>query len=135
MDTLTPEQRSVRMARIRSKGTRPEWFVRRLVFSLGYRYRLHRRELPGSPDLVFANRRRVIFVHGCFWHLHAACRLARIPKTKKRFWVAKLTANRRRDLRDRRALTRGGWKTLVVWECQLRSRQRLERKIVRFLAG
>jgi len=96
MDSLTPEQRSALMARIRSKGTGPELFVRRLVHGMGYRYRLHRRSLPGTPDLVFPGRGKVIFVHGCFWHKHAKC--VRLPKSRTDYWHPKLELNRQRDM-------------------------------------
>src|SRR5690349_18847706 len=99
MDTLSQAERSERMARVRAKDSRPELTVRRLVHGMGYRYRLHDPRLPGKPDLVFRSRRRVIFVHGCFWHRHAdpACRLARLPKSRLEFWLPKLEANRTRD--------------------------------------
>lgn len=130
---MTPAQRSERMARIRSRDTRPELLVRRLVFALGFRYRLHRRELPGCPDLVFRKRRRVIFIHGCFWHLHRACGLARIPKSRKGFWVPKLEGNKRRDARIIRALRREGWEVLTVWEYQLKRPDLLQTRVARFL--
>lgn len=121
------------MARIRSKNMRPEMIVRRLVFAMGYRYRLHVRELPGCPDLVFRQRRKVIFVHGCFWHRHTNCAAARIPKSHVEFWTAKLEGNRLRDEKNRRALKREGWSVLTVWECQLKDTAGLERRIRRFL--
>lgn len=133
MDSLTPEERSEIMARVRSKNSRPELFVRKLVYALGYRYRLHQRDLPGSPDLVFRPRQKVIFVHGCFWHRHAKCALARMPKSRVDFWSEKLEGNRRRDDRNRRALAREGWRVLTIWECQIRDASRLEAKIRRFL--
>src|SRR5690242_6390833 len=105
-DTLTKLERSERMARIRGRDTGPEWIVRKLVFSLGYRYRLHGKGLPGRPDLVFASRRAVIFVHGCFWHRHGSksCRLARLPKSRLAFWLPKLEGNKARDGRNKRQL-------------------------------
>lgn len=134
MDTLTPEQRSERMARIRSKDTRPELFVRRLVFRLGYRYRLHARDLPGRPDIVFRTRRKVIFVHGCFWHHHVGCRLGRIPKSRLAFWRPKLMQNQKRDKINARLLVRAGWEILELWQCQLSS-PRLSARITGFLDG
>ena len=110
-DTLTSEQRSERMSRIGARDTGPEIKVRRLAHSLGYRYRLHRRELPGTPDLVFPGRRKVIFVHGCFWHRHPGC--GRMPKSKLEFWRPKLENNRKRDLAAQRKLRSLGWKRLV----------------------
>jgi DNA mismatch endonuclease (patch repair protein) len=133
VDSLSPEERSDIMARVRSKNSRPELAVRRIVFALGYRYRLHARSLPGCPDLVFRPRRKVIFVHGCFWHRHADCALARIPKSRIDFWTTKLEGNRKRDKRNKRALTREGWKVLTIWECQLRDAARLETRIRRFV--
>lgn len=121
------------MARVRSKNSRPEIAVRKVVFALGYRYRLHARALPGCPDLVFRLRGKVIFVHGCFWHRHANCALARIPKSRIDFWTTKLEGNRKRDERNKRALARKGWKVLTIWECQLRNVTRLEARIRRFL--
>jgi DNA mismatch endonuclease (patch repair protein) len=121
------------MARVRSKNMRPELIVRSLVFKLGYRYRLHAHDLPGCPDLVFRPRRKVIFVHGCFWHRHANCALARMPKSRLDFWTTKLEGNRRRDERNKRELAREAWKVLTIWECQLRDAARLEARIRRFL--
>jgi len=123
------------MARVLSKNMRPELIVRKLVFALGYRYRLHARELPGCPDLVFRPRRKVIFVHGCFWHRHPnpTCVLARLPKSRLDFWLPKLEGNRERDEKNNKALRREGWKVLTIWECELRNTRRLETRIRRFL--
>lgn len=121
------------MARVRSKNMRPELVVRKLVFALGYRYRLHGRDLPGCPDVVFRPRRKVIFVHGCFWHRHENCVLARLPKSRLDFWKPKLEGNRERDEKIKRELYRRGWKVLTVWECQLKETRRLEARIRRFL--
>ncbi len=135
MDTLTPDERSERMRRVRSTDTRPEMVVRRLVHGMGYRYRLHRRDLPGKPDLVFSTRRKVIFVHGCFWHRHddPGCRLARLPKSRLDFWLPKLSENRARDDRVRECLEGGGWEAMIIWECQVRDTEALERRISEFL--
>lgn len=133
VDSLSPKERSEIMARVRAKNTRPELWVRKLVFALGYRYRLHDRRLPGCPDLVFGPRKKIIFVHGCFWHRHARCALARLPKSRLDFWLPKLEGNKSRDQRNRRALARRGWKVLTIWECQLRDAERLNDKIRRFL--
>lgn len=123
------------MRRICSKDTSPEMVVRRLVHRLGYRYRLHRKNLPGKPDLVFPARGKAIFVHGCFWHQHASsrCKIVRKPKSNKAYWTPKLEANVRRDRRNRQHLRRMGWRSLVVWECETADPERLERRIVRFL--
>ncbi|MDR7270670.1 DNA mismatch endonuclease (patch repair protein) [Pelomonas saccharophila] len=133
MDTLTPAERSARMALVRGKDTKPELQVRRLVHGMGYRYRLHRRDLPGTPDLVFPGRSKVIFVHGCFWHRHLNCALARLPKTRGEFWLPKLTANAERDARNLRALRKLGWSVLTIWECQLGDIAKLAKKIRGFL--
>jgi len=135
MDTLTPAERSERMGRVRCKDTGPELVVRRLVYGLGFRYRLHNRRLPGAPDLVFPRMQKAIMVHGCFWHRHSStrCKLARLPKSKLDFWLAKLESNRLRDLRNLAKLRRVGWRVLVIWECQLVEPRAVERRIVRFL--
>ena len=135
MDTLTPSQRSERMARVRAKDTQPEMLVRRMVHALGYRYRLHRDGLPGKPDLVFPGRRAVILVHGCFWHAHPdpACKLARLPKSRLDFWRPKLERNRARDADVARRLNESGWRVLTLWECALRDRAALETRIKEFL--
>jgi DNA mismatch endonuclease (patch repair protein) len=136
MDTLTPAERSERMARVRSKGTKPEWAVRRLVHSLGFRYRLHNQKLPGKPDLVFGTRRKIIFVHGCYWHRHnPRCPLTRMPKSKLDFWRPKLEANHKRDDKNKRRLRAAGWDVLVLWECQLRDMSGITDRITRFLEG
>src|SRR5262245_43851646 len=110
MDTLTPEARSERMSRIRGIDTKPELLVRRLVHPLGYRVRLPRADLPGKPDLTFSALRKIIFVHGCFWHRHTGCALARMPKSRLDFWAPKLSANKKRDIRNRKRLTALGWR-------------------------
>lgn len=134
-DPLSPHERSERMRRIGSSDTKPEMRVRRLTYALGYRYRLHRKDLPGSPDLVFASRRKVIFVHGCFWHLHERCQQYRLPRTRLDFWMPKLRANRDRDQRQQRALRELGWDVLVVWECETRDAEGLASRITSFLEG
>lgn len=133
VDTRRPEKRSEIMSLVRSKNTSPELAVRRLVHGLGYRFRLHGKNLPGRPDLVFGGRRKVIFVHGCFWHAHEGCSKARPPKSRRSYWVPKLKANRARDLRNLADMRALGWKSLVVWQCELKKRDRLVRKIDRFL--
>jgi DNA mismatch endonuclease (patch repair protein) len=135
MDTLTEHERSERMSRVRSTGSKAELTVRRTVHRLGYRYRLHRKDLPGTPDLVFPSRRKVIFVHGCFWHRHddPKCRLARLPKSKIDFWVPKLEANRGRDIANQEKLGALGWQSLAIWECQLKDASGLENIIRTFL--
>lgn len=137
VDTLSPERRSENMRRIRSKGMKPEMVVRSMVHRLGYRFRLHHPGLPGKPDLVFPGRRKVIFVHGCFWHQHEAkrCKITRKPKSNKSYWNQKLERNRLRDARNARALRRAGWGVMTIWECALKHEDRLARRIIRFLDG
>ncbi len=137
MDTLTPVERGKRMSLIRSKNTKPEMRVRKLVHAMGYRYRLHGKDLPGKPDMVFKSRRKVIFVHGCFWHRHPDpnCKLARLPKSRKEFWGPKLSGNRERDERANQALQQAGWDVLVVWECESANLEQLENTLRAFLEG
>ena len=132
MDTLSPAQRSVRMERIKGEDTQPEMMVRRMVHGMGYGFRLHRRNLPGCPDLCFPSSHKVIFVHGCYWHRHK-CKLGRLPKSRVDFWRPKLEANRVRDIQHRRELRRLGWQVLVVWECELVQKEQVGNKIVAFL--
>lgn len=134
-DTLTPAQRSERMSRVRGKHTKPEMVVRRLVHAMGYRYRLHRKDLPGKPDLVFPSRRKVVFVHGCFWHRHPdpECRLARMPKSRLDFWIPKLEGNRNRDEKNINELMEQGWMSLAIWECQTKDLVTLEGYVRAFL--
>lgn len=133
VDSLDQAARSAVMARIRSKNTGPEMTVRKLVFAAGYRYRLHVRKLPGSPDLVFPSRKKIIFVHGCFWHRHDNCASSRIPKSRADFWSEKLNGNKARDERNHEALLQLGWQILVVWECELGNLATLEQKMRLFL--
>lgn len=123
------------MSLVRARDTKPEMRVRRLTHALGYRYRLHRRDLPGKPDLVFGPRRKVIFVHGCFWHRHPDpdCKLARLPKSRQDFWLPKLEGNRERDERNNAMLTEMGWDVLEVWECETADADALAKKIKGFL--
>jgi DNA mismatch endonuclease (patch repair protein) len=125
--------RSQMMAAVRSKDTQPEMIVRRLVHSMGYRYRLHAPRLPGKPDLVFAKRRKVIFVHGCFWHQHGGCKGSHLPKSNRGYWLPKLERNRTRDAEHLKALRADGWRCLVLWECELCRGAALRRRISRFL--
>lgn len=139
VDKLTPERRSWNMSRIRGKNTKPELIVRRLLHAKGYRYRLHGTarggRLPGSPDLVFASRHKVIFVNGCFWHFHD-CRVGQhAPKANAEFWETKRTRTRNRDAEQRRQLESAGWVVLTVWECELKDPSALERQLDAFLRG
>jgi len=123
------------MAAIRSTDTKPELMVRSIAHRLGYRFRLHRRDLPGKPDLVFPSRRKVVFVHGCFWHQHPHCRFTTRPATRPEFWAAKLDGNKDRDRRVRRELREAGWDSLVVWECQTRDPAKVADRLIRFLGS
>ena len=135
MDVHTKEQRSFNMSRIRDKNTRPEMFVRSLTHHMGYRYRLHQKNLPGKPDLVFKRHKKVIFVHGCFWHMHN-CRYGKVtPKTNRKFWQTKREGNVTRDKANIRKLRRLGWKVLTVWECQTRNEDKLTKKLEKFLSS
>lgn len=123
-DRLTPEQRSRNMSRIRGKDTKPEMLVRRCLHSMGFRFRLHRKDIPGCPDIVLPRHRAVIFVHGCFWHLHG-CPNSRMPATRPEFWEVKLKRNAERDKDAQAGLKNAGWRVFVVWECALTGRGRL----------
>jgi DNA mismatch endonuclease, patch repair protein len=126
--------RSENMRRIRSKGMLPELAVRSMVHRMGYRFRLHRKDLPGKPDLVFVSRRKVIFVHGCFWHAHD-CTIAHTPRSNTAYWGPKLQRNKARDARNIEALRAVGWKSLVIWECEIRSGRTLQKRIRAFLSA
>lgn len=134
-ERLSPKERSELMSRVRGKDSKPEWIVRRLLHERGYRYRLHARDLPGKPDIVFRRKRKAIFVHGCFWHRHEGCRRATTPATRADFWNAKFAANVERDQRALAALREAGWDVLVVWECELRDGDALATKLDAFLQG
>lgn len=132
-DVLTPAQRHRCMSNIKSKNTKPELFVRSLVHRAGFRFRLHKASLPGKPDLVFSRLKKVIFVHGCFWHKHN-CRLGKvIPKTNHEFWEKKREATRQRDLKALLLLRSIGWQSIVIWECSLKFPTKLEKRILQFL--
>jgi len=119
MDVFTAADRSALMSRIRGKDTRPELIVRRLAHGLGYRFRLHRRDLPGAPDMTFPSRKKVVFVHGCFWHQHPGCQYAYKPKSNVEFWKTKLAKNTKRDTCVLQKLREQGWSSLVIWECEI----------------
>ena len=132
-DHLTPEERSAQMRRVRSRDTRPEMLVRRVANSLGTRFRLYRQDLPGTPDLVFPIRRKIIQVYGCFWHRHEGCRAARMPKARSDYWNAKLNRNVDRDRANLMALEELGWDVLVVWECETADLDALRQRLADFL--
>jgi DNA mismatch endonuclease, patch repair protein len=134
-DTITSERRSEIMSHIRAKGMKPEMAVRRLVHRMGYRFRLHCKDLPGKPDMVFRSRRAVIFVHGCFWHRHPdpTCKGARLPKSNTAYWHPKLASNQTRDAEHEAALRAQGWRVLVIWECQIKDELSLRQRLLVFL--
>ncbi|MEZ2347536.1 very short patch repair endonuclease [Terriglobus sp. RCC_193] len=133
MDSLDARRRSENMRRIRSKNSKPEIFLRSLLHKAGYRFRLHRTDLPGKPDVVFPGRRKVIFVHGCFWHQHSGCREGRLPGTRPEYWVPKLQRNVARDLANSVSLEKLGWRMLIIWECEIESSPGLLSKVEDFL--
>ena len=133
MDRLTRERRSALMSRIRGKDTAPEKTLRTALHKAGFRYRIHVRDLPGCPDIVFPGRKKLIFVHGCFWHSHANCRLGALPKSKLSYWKPKLQANVKRDQRNIRKLRRQGWGVLIVWQCKLKKLGGCLSRITQFL--
>ena len=135
VDAHSKKQRSYNMSQIRSKNTKPEILVRSIVHRMGFRYRLHQSNLPGKPDLVLKRHNKVIFVHGCFWHIHN-CRYGRvIPKTNPKFWQIKRKGNVERDRKNIRQLRRSGWKVLVIWECQTRDIEKLTKILENFLSS
>jgi DNA mismatch endonuclease (patch repair protein) len=121
------------MSRVRSKDTTPEYKLRRLLHALGYRFRLHRKDLPGRPDLVFPGRRKVVFIHGCWWHRHPGCRKAGDPKSNLRYWEQKFRRNVERDAWAAETLKTAGWQVLIVWECELKNLERLQPELTLFL--
>lgn len=135
MGCVSPERRSANMRAIRSKDMKPEMLVRRIVHSMGYRYRLHQYDLPGRPDLVFKNRRKIIFINGCFWHQHSAkaCKITHKPKSNLAYWLPKLEKTIERDKKNKIVLRKMGWKVLVIWECQIKDQNRLYGRIKSFL--
>ena len=129
-----PEIRSRTMRAVKGKDTAPEMMVRRLVHSMGYRYRLHRQDLPGKPDLVFPRLRRIIFVHGCFWHGHECSRGARMPKANRAYWQNKIARNSLRDTKSVAALQSQGWQVSIIWECELKDMERVRTRLANFLS-
>ena len=127
------EQRSRNMSAIKSKNTKPEIAVRKLLHSMGYRFRLHRKDLPGSPDIVLPKYKTVIFVHGCFWHRHENCKYASTPKTRKEFWESKFKANLKRDKEIQEKIKNIGWQSVVIWECETKNIDDLREKLIDFI--
>lgn len=132
-DVFSPEKRSEVMRAVKGANTAPEITLRKALFAMGLRYRLHRADLPGKPDLVFPARRAVIFVHGCFWHGHDCARGARVPKTNRAYWTKKVAGNRARDAVHAEALAALGWKSRIVWECELKDLDRAANEAARWL--
>ena len=128
-DIVDSQRRSEMMAGIKGRDTGPERIVRRIAHGLGFRYRLHRKDLPGRPDLVFPRHRLAVFVHGCFWHRHNGCRYAYTPKSRVMFWMEKFAGNVTRDRRNEEALRNLGWRVLVIWECETKDEEHIERKL------
>ncbi len=133
MDTFSKEKRSEIMRAVKSKDSQAELAVRRMLHRAGFRYRLHVADLPGKPDLVFPARQKVVFIHGCFWHLHKNCRAASRPSSNVEYWESKLQRNADRDKKNKRRLKKLGWKMLVVWECELKNPDAVFSMLTRFL--
>ena len=134
-DHLKPAARSALMSRVRATDTRPEIALRRALFAKGLRYRLHRRDLPGTPDIVFPSKRKVVFVHGCFWHRHPGCKYATTPKTNTKFWNDKFHRNVQRDGRNLADLTDLGWEAIVIWQCQIKELDKAVETVIHFLGN
>ena len=132
-DVYDAAKRSAVMARVKGRDTGPECRVRRLLWALGARYRLHVRDLPGAPDIVMRRRKLVVFVHGCFWHGHDCPRGARVPKANREYWVAKVDRNRARDIRSTEALRAAGWRVATIWECEMKDTEALRGRLARLL--
>ena len=132
-DTVDRKKRSEIMSRIRSRDTKPEIAVRRIAHGLGFRFRLHRKDLPGCPDIVFPKYRSVIFVHGCFWHRHPSCKIASSPKTNVEYWENKFRRNVVRDARNQTLLRKLGWRVMVIWECEVKDREAVAQRISTYL--
>lgn len=130
-DHLTTQRRSWNMARIRSENTKPEMAVRSLLHMMGHRFRLHRKDLPGKPDIVLPRYKTVIFVHGCFWHRHKGCRRSTTPSSNRRYWLKKFERNKANDKSNRGELKKAGWRVIIVWECQAKKQNKLDRMLLK----
>ena len=135
MDSVSPEKRSWVMAQVKGRNTRPEKVVRSILYSMGYRFRLQRKDLPGKPDIVLPKYQAALFVHGCYWHRHDCPNGQRLPKSRLEFWLPKLEGNRERDIQKQALLREQGWNVLIIWECQLRGADTLRENIRAFLEG
>lgn len=134
VDHLSSEERSRNMSRVKGRDTKPERLVRSLIHSMGFRFSLYRKDLPGRPDIVLTRHRKLVFVHGCFWHGHPGCSRATMPSTNIQFWEKKISGNRMRDVTVRRRLGIMGWRVLVIWQCQTKNTEKLKTRLARFLA-
>jgi len=132
-DHLSPQKRSWNMSLIRSSDTKPEILVRQILHSLGFRFRLHQKTLPGKPDIVLKKYKTVVFVHGCFWHQHKGCKRANIPKSNQSYWSRKLERNKKRDVMHKKDLRKLGWKTITIWECEIKNAEKLRTKLSKLL--
>jgi DNA mismatch endonuclease (patch repair protein) len=132
-DLITKEQRSANMRAVRSVNTVPEMLVRKIIYGMGYRFRLHRVDLPGKPDIALPRLKKVIYVHGCFWHRHKGCRRATVPQSNRLFWRKKFRSNVLRDAKQLHAIRKCGWRALIVWECEIKNERRLATRLKRFL--
>ena len=133
MDSLSKERRSWNMSRIKGRDTKPEVIVRSLLHMMGYRFRLHRKDFPGKPDIVLPKYRTVIFVHGCFWHRHKSCKFAYVPKTRVEFWQNKFQGNIERDKLNQAKLKKAGWQVIVIWECHIKKLKALQKTLKKML--
>jgi DNA mismatch endonuclease (patch repair protein) len=137
-DIVAPGKRSLMMANIQGKNTKPELTVRKILFSQGFRYRLHRRDLPGVPDIVFPKKKIALFIHGCFWHQHSKCKFAKFPSSNTEFWREKLSKNIERDRKNVNSLIAQGWRVLTIWECETKNLSRLvslEKELITWMNG
>jgi DNA mismatch endonuclease (patch repair protein) len=132
-DVFTPAKRSAIMSCIRGKDTKPEHIIRSLLHQMKFRFRLHRKDLPGTPDIVLPRHKKVVFIHGCFWHGHTGCKRSKRPTTNKGFWNRKIDGNIRHDRSSRRQLKAEGWSVLVLWQCQLHDEEKIKKKLIKFL--
>lgn len=133
-DIVSPQKRSLIMRSVRSKGTKPEMIVRKWLHARGYRFRLHKKNLPGKPDITMPKYKAVIFTHGCFWHRHSCKDGLRLPTSRQEYWIPKLNGNRDRDMRNVAELEKMGWRCLVLWECEIKDRELMERRLKNFLS-
>ncbi len=135
MDVFDKQKRSSIMSTVKNRNTKPELIVRSMLHRMGYRFRIHRRDLPGNPDITLPKHKKIVFVHGCFWHGHKKCRRAKRPTTNQEFWNKKLNSNIKRDNKNVLELNKAGWQTLVVWSCEIKDKDNLMQRLQNFIAG